>query len=146
MVLDDLLEFDSAVYAKRLHDLSTPQLKTREEEKTRKFLSSSCSLGIGTASLAATGGISAIWMGFSTRNMDVAHKKRKLIQAELSRRGVPWKEGVTWQDKKVAVVGGLTTLVVGNAVIDGLDRGGAGGGEVQCVGGAGGTPTFEEVF
>lgn len=123
MGLDDLLDFDSPSYAAKIRNLSTPQLKGREEEKARQFLSGSCSLGLGAGSLAATGGLSAIWMGFSARNMDVAYQKLDIIQAELTRRGVPLKEGVSGADKKVAVVGGLTSLVVGGVMQEGLGDG-----------------------
>lgn len=143
MGLEDFLEFNSPSYATKMRDLPTRQLKAREEEKTRQFLSGSCSLGLGAGSLAATGGFSAIWMGFSARNMDVAYQKLGTIQAELIRRGVPLKEGVSGADKKVAVVGGLTSFVVGGAVQEGLggrracgwgDSGSSGGsaGQFRC--------------
>lgn len=136
MGFDDLLDFDASSYAAKMRGLSTPELKAREEEKARQFLSGSCSLGIGAGALAATGGISALWMGFSARNMDVAYKKLGIIQVEFTRRGVPLKDGVNEADKKVAVVGGLTSFLVGGAVQEGLGDGGMA---------EGATPSFGEV-
>lgn len=142
MGLDNLFEFDSAAYVKMLRDLSNPQLKAREEEKTRQFLFGSYPLSIGARSLAATGGLSAIWMDFSARRLDVSNKKLDLIRAELTSRRAPLKEEPSWEDKRVAVMGGLASLVVGDAVQNGLEAGG-GGDEGS---GGGGTPSFDEVF
>ena len=116
MGLDDLLEFDGAVYADKLRNHTDAQLKIREVEKTRQFLLGFCSLGISIG----TGGLSAIWMGFSARNLDVARQKLKLIQAELMRRGVPLKQGVSGADTCVTVMEGFTSLAVGGAVQEGF--------------------------
>ncbi|SPO00274.1 uncharacterized protein DNG_03119 [Cephalotrichum gorgonifer] len=137
MGIDDLLEFDAQSYTAKLRNLPTPHLKAREEEKTRQILSGSCSFGLGAGSLGATGGLSALWMGVSARNIHVAGQKLELIQAELTRRGVPLKTTVTEKDKGVAVVGGLAAFVVGSEVQAGLDG---------AVGGGGGDPSFGEVF
>ena len=153
MGLDDLFEFDGPAYAARLRGLSAPQLKACEQDKARKFVSSSCSLGIATGSLAATGGISAIWMGFAARNIDVASKKLDLIQAELQQRGAPIKDGLSGTDMTMAAVGGISSLVIGDAAGDYLEGSGGGGegnapgGDQRNTGNGGdeGDPSFGEV-
>ncbi len=126
MGLDDLFHFDAPSYAHKAAQMSTPDLRRREEVKIRQFLAGSCSVGLGVAAAAPTGGISLGFVALAGRNMDVAMKKLEIIQAELTRRGVPLHDKLSTADRLVPIVGGVTALGVGMGMEGAfLDSGGA---------------------
>lgn len=83
---EDVFHFDAVGYATRLTQCTDIEIKKREVTKMRKFILDSCvnSGGIGTA--PATGGLSLFLASIGARRAVVAHKKLRVIRAELSRR------------------------------------------------------------
>lgn len=132
MGLDDLFHFDQAAYAVKVSGMPNQELKQREIEKIRQFLSGSCTAGLGLGTAAATGGISLGFTALAGRNMQVANSKLDIIQAELRRRGIPTHDKLTSNDKMVPVMGGVVGMMVGGAAEGAFaSDGGVGAGAAQ---------------
>lgn len=135
MGIDDLFHFDQPAYALKVSTLSNQELKQRERDKIRQFLSGSCSAGLGLGTAAATGGISLGFTALAGRNMQVANGKLDIIQAELRRRGIATHDKLTSDDKMVPIMGGVVGMAVGGAAEGVFASDGGAGGEAAQQGG-----------
>jgi hypothetical protein len=116
MGFDDLIDFDEAAYAQKVRQLPTAELKARETQKSRQFLAGSASLGLSLGALPATGGISLVFAATSARKMDIAKRKLEIVIAELQRRSVPLKSGLSTRDIVIPAIGGVVAMGVGTGV------------------------------
>ncbi|KAK0743520.1 hypothetical protein B0T18DRAFT_185789 [Schizothecium vesticola] len=112
MGLHDLFHFNSAAYTLKVSQLPTSDLKLREAQKFRQICMGSGSAVGSCLMTAATSGLSLAFTAFAARNVHVASKKLAIIEAELTRRGVPLRE-VHTGDAVATFVGGMAAGVVG---------------------------------
>lgn len=100
---EELLEFDAAEYAQRAAGYTTSHLQEQEVIKIRQSMKADTEVAVGTVSAILTGGLSAIQPLCSGREGYIAEEKLKLIQAELSKRGVQLHEPNKNDDHAAAI-------------------------------------------
>ncbi|KAI9695178.1 MAG: hypothetical protein M1820_008814 [Bogoriella megaspora] len=106
---DEIFDFDEMDYAARTSNHDTQHLRQQEIIKTRQVAKAHAGVYQGTIASAATGGAAFIAPVYAGRQGDVAEAKLKIIQMELTKRGVPLH--TTNNDDYAAVA--LSTLVGG---------------------------------
>lgn len=116
---EEVLEFDAAEYARRAAGHTTSHLQEQEVIKLRQTVKSDSEVAVGTVNAILTGGLSSIQPLYSGRQGYIAEEKLKLIQAELSKRGVQLHEPND-SDDDAAAMGILAGNVGGNEVGDEL--------------------------
>lgn len=124
---EEVLEFNAAAYAQRIAGHPTSHLQQQEVVKTRQLMRAGYQVGAGTASAILTGGLAVVLPLYASRGGYVAEEKLKIIQAELTKRGVKLHEPDD-QDEGAAAVGflaghiaaeGVGEAVVGDSVPEG---------------------------
>jgi len=88
MGLQDILNFDAAGYATKIATYDDGRLCNNEVVKLRQKTGSVASMIGGGIMVCVTGPSSLIGMAYSARRYNVASHKRKLIRAEMTRRGL----------------------------------------------------------
>ena len=86
---EELVEFDSSKYQAQVRGGETNHLREQEIVKIRQLRKAVADVTLGSYHAIVTGGITAIAPIYASRQGEVADAKLKIIQAELTRRGVP---------------------------------------------------------
>jgi hypothetical protein len=116
---DEFFEFDPAEYAKATSKHDTRHLKQQEIVKTRQTLKASMNIGAGAVGAVMSGGVTAIHPLYASRQSYIAETKLKIIQAELTKRGIPLHRADNG-DGDAAVLGFLAGTEVGVELDEGL--------------------------
>ena len=118
---EELLEFDAAEYSQRAAAHSTSHLQQQELVKIRQCMKADFQVGAGTVGAIVTGGLTFVQPLYASREGYIAEKKLKLIQAELTKRGVKLHES-DGTDEDAALIGAIAGSVAGDgadeAVVD----------------------------
>lgn len=81
--------FDDDDYTERAKNMSADALWTRQCKKYRTKVSSSTGIGFSSLMLLPTMGVSTLSLMANGRTLDIARRKRKVIDAEARRRNLP---------------------------------------------------------
>jgi hypothetical protein len=114
---EEIFEFDAAEYAQRAAAHSTSHLQQQELVKIRQCMKAGFAVGAGTVGAIAggailTGGLAFIPPLYASREGYIAEEKLKLIQAELTKRGVKLHEP-DGGDQDAAALGLLAGHIAG---------------------------------
>jgi len=91
MGLEDLLEFDTSSYRKKISNRRTyslDELRTNIYRKRSQSAGSSFGLGASIAAAPASGGASLVGAVYSSRKLSVASQKLELLEEEWMNRGM----------------------------------------------------------
>jgi hypothetical protein len=88
MVFKDYFWLESKDYAERVSTYTSERLKKQEVVKLRQGISGRWTVGAGLGSAHFTFGASLIASAYGLRRIHLAHKKRKIIEKELTERGI----------------------------------------------------------
>ncbi|KAI0523801.1 hypothetical protein F5B22DRAFT_592087 [Xylaria bambusicola] len=116
MPIQDTLEFRSDDFRRVVAGASTEWLRQQEVIATRKETLSSFGVGAGVGGAVATGGISVLFAAYKTRSAYVAHKKLKIIEAELRKRSVELHKFSKTKDFLGPIAIGTVSVAVGAEV------------------------------
>lgn len=115
MVVKDFFHFKEDEYRERISLYDTERLVKQEVVKLRAGIAGGTSIATGAGLAVLTGGASLLASGYGSRRLYVAHKKGKLIEAELLKRGIKPHELNKW-DVIIPVGAGLTGMGIGLGV------------------------------
>ena len=115
MKLEELFEFDKQAYALGAAQADTQHLRQSEIVKTRQILKSQASTVSDTITAVVTGGATILQPIYSGRAGDVATEKLKIIQAELTKRGIPLHVPDE-KDSNAATLGFVAGELAGDAI------------------------------
>ncbi|KAL9075038.1 MAG: hypothetical protein Q9157_004173 [Trypethelium eluteriae] len=112
---DEIFDFNAAEYEANVRKRETNQLREQEIVKTRQAKKAEADVGVGTFEAIATGGAAVIKPIYAGRQGEVAEAKLKIIQAELTKRGIALHVPDAADEKAVAL-GILRGEIVGEGV------------------------------
>ena len=118
MKLEEIFEFDANAYAASAAQKSIQDLRQQEIVKTRQIIKSDTSVVTDAITAVATGGATVLKPIYSARSSEVATAKLKVIQAELTRRGIPLHQPDEADQNAAAL--GIIAGEVGGEAFDGV--------------------------
>lgn len=92
MAPQDFFWLEAKEYAERISIYTNERLMKQEVVKLRQGISGRCTVGAGLGGAPFTFGASLVASGYGLRRIHMAHKKRKIIEAELSKRNIKLHE------------------------------------------------------
>ena len=88
MPIKETLDFDAKAYQAVASEATVEWLQQQEVAMMRKLVSSGYGMGAAATASAATGGVLVLLAIYKGKSLSVAHRKFKIIRAELTRREV----------------------------------------------------------
>ena len=111
MPIKETLDFDAEAYKAIASNATIEWLQQQEVATMRKSVSSGYGTASAAAGSAATGGILVLLAIYKGRSLSVAHRKFKIVRAELTRRGVAHHHAEPADIIRPLAVGILGTMI-----------------------------------
>ncbi|EQB57167.1 hypothetical protein CGLO_02742 [Colletotrichum gloeosporioides Cg-14] len=112
MAIKDFFHLDEDKFAELVSKMSATELAKIEVSKTRQLFASSVAVGSCVAAAIPSHGASLLMVPYHIRRYDVAHRKHKIVQAELTKREIPLHD-LQKRDVMIPVAAGLAGAFIG---------------------------------
>ena len=115
MKLEEIFEFKASEYQSRVSQQETPHLRKKEIVKTRQLKKSKAETYLGAVEAVGIGGAAVLKPIYAHRQYEVAETKLKIIQEELTNRGISLHTPDE-ADKKAAILGVVVGELASQAI------------------------------